>query len=231
MNPDSSQLVARLRSALADEMESTPVPEAPLRGPRRVTLAGQRRWKLIRDFASELSYGRHAGPPAPDARLAAVLVLLYPKEDEWHVLLTLRPTHLPTHAGQISFPGGAMEPGETFEQCAAREWYEELGEPGVAFTFVGRLPPLYVFASNYVVTPCVAVAEQSPVWSANLHEVADVIQLPLHDLWDDSRFGEHYEQRGSLVFRAPHIMCHGYRIWGATALVLGELLSALGEGW
>lgn len=227
MTPDAAELCTRLRAALHTGAGQPPAG----RPDRQDRTARGRQYRLVRDFAPELSYGRHAGPAPCTARPAAVLVLLYPLDGQWHVLLTLRPTHLPTHAGQISLPGGAVDPGETAEQCAAREWTEELGTPGIEFEFVGRLAPLYVFASNYVVTPCVAVSQQAPTFSANQQEVAEVFQLPLRDLWDASRLGEHEQRRGSMVFRAPHIVCHGYRIWGATALVLGELLSVLGEGW
>ena len=65
-------------------------------------------------FAPRLSYGRHRGPAAHDARPAAVTVLFYPIDGKWHIPFTLRPEHLHDHGGQVSFPGGRLEDGETF---------------------------------------------------------------------------------------------------------------------
>src|SRR5689334_7956005 len=76
------------------------------------------------EYAPELSYGRHEGPPLVDVRHGAVLVLFYPQASDWHAVLTVRTSHLSSHAGQVSFPGGRIEPGETTEQAALRE-YEE----------------------------------------------------------------------------------------------------------
>src|SRR5687768_11349335 len=73
-----------------------------------------------------LAYGRHAGPAPDAARQAAVMALLYRDGDEWRVPLTLRPEHFTEHAGQICFPGGGIEPGETCETAALRELEEEL---------------------------------------------------------------------------------------------------------
>ncbi len=108
---------------------------------------------------------RHYEAAPSDARPAAVLVLLYPHEAQWHVPLTLRPAHLAAHAAQVSLPGGAVEPNETTAEAALREFHEELGDDGRPIDLLGTLSPLYVQASNYQVTPWVAVAQRGPDWS------------------------------------------------------------------
>jgi 8-oxo-dGTP pyrophosphatase MutT (NUDIX family) len=180
-------------------------------------------------FAPELCYGRHHGPAAPDARAAAVLVLLYPHEGQWQLPLTLRPAHMIDHAGQICFPGGVTESGETPEHAALRELEEELGVPADGIRLAGRLSPIYVFASNFQVTPCVAVASHRPVFQPNTHEVADVIELPVSALLDEGNYGEHSIQRRGLSFRAPHIQHGSHIIWGATSMMLGELIAIFRE--
>ena len=78
-------------------------------------------------FEPELAYGRHSGPAPSSARQAAVVVLLYEHAGEWTTPLTVRPAHLTNHAGQVSLPGGLVEPGETTAAAALRELEEELG--------------------------------------------------------------------------------------------------------
>ncbi len=108
---------------------------------------------------------RHYDVAPPDARQAAVLVLFYPHEGQWYLPLTLRPAHMVDHAAQVSLPGGAIEPGETAAQAALREFHEELGDDGLPIELLGRLSPHYVQASNYLVTPWVAVAQRGHGWS------------------------------------------------------------------
>ncbi len=174
-------------------------------------------------MAPELAYGRHNGPPRYDARAAAVLALLYPDAGDWYVPLTLRPDALPAHAGQISLPGGVIEPGETSEQAALRELEEELGMPASQVRVLGRLSPLYVFASNFWVTPIVGATETSPQFTPHAVEVAEVIALPLACLLNEASYGVHLVRRRGLEFSAPHIACGHHRIWGATSLILAEL--------
>ncbi|MGD9644915.1 MAG: CoA pyrophosphatase [Pirellulales bacterium] len=179
-------------------------------------------------FEPELSFGRHYAPPPADARQAAVLVLLYPHADRWHVPLTLRPATMTDHAGQVSFPGGLIEPGETSEQAALRELEEELGIGAADVALLGRLTPLYLFVSNFAVEPWVAVASSRPAFRPNPSEVADVLELSLDHLIDPANFGAHKLNVRSLEFHAPHLLLGEHRIWGATSMMLGELADVVG---
>ena len=174
-------------------------------------------------FEPELSFGRHYAPPPDDARRAAVLVLLYPREGRWHVPLTLRPATMTDHAGQISFPGGLIEPNETSEQAALRELEEELGVPGDRIRLVGRMTPIYLFVSNFAVEPWLAVTDDLPAFVPSPSEVADVLELSLDHLADPANIGQHKLNVRELEFHAPHLLLGEHRIWGATSMMLGEL--------
>lgn len=180
--------------------------------------------------ATELSYGRHHGPPPFNAREAAVVVLLYRDQaDRWCLPLTVRPDHLPDHPGQICLPGGALEAGESLRDCAGRELFEELGvEPGF-ITVLGQLAPIYVFASNFRVSPFVAVADSRPRFRLDPSEVAKLLEPSTDDLADRQKHGSHTIRRRGLEFRAHHIEYAGHRIWGATRLILSEFLNAVAE--
>lgn len=178
------------------------------------------------DYAPELSYGRHFGPPLVNMKQGAVLVLLHPQPTDWNMVLTVRTSHLSSHAGQISFPGGRIEPGESPEQAALREYEEELGSPG-ATEILGRLPDVNVYASNFLVTPVVVLGSEKPLYVPNPNEVADVLELPLSILADRSRRGRHEIVRGPLRFETPHLNLAGRQVWGATWIILGELLERL----
>jgi 8-oxo-dGTP pyrophosphatase MutT (NUDIX family) len=174
-------------------------------------------------FAPELTYGRHAMPPPPRARRAAVLVLLYASAGQWHLPLMERTTDNTVHSGQVCFPGGALESDESPEVAAVRELEEELGVPGRALRLCGRLTSMYIYASNYLVTPCVAVAVERPQFQANPQEVAHVLEFPLSVLSDAACIGRHEIRRRGVLFEAPHIEFLGRRIWGATSMMLAEL--------
>ncbi len=166
-----------------------------------------------RQMTAELAYGRHFGPPSYDAREAAVLVCFFPRRGGWHIPLMLRPAHMLDHAGQISLPGGTSEACETVEQCALREYREELGANGEPPAVLGRLTPLYVFASNFIVTPCVAAAAAPPQWNPNPREVARLIELPLDVLMDPGQRAVHVMQRRGYRFATRHLQCGADRIW------------------
>ena len=172
---------------------------------------------------------RHYDAAPPGARLAAVLILLYPHQNRWHVPLTLRPAHLPDHAGQVSLPGGALEPGETGAQAALREFHEELGAAGQEIKLLGRLSPIYVQASNFCIEPWVGAADRRPDMIPNATEVEALFEVPLDHLLDPANFGSHERQDRGSTYLAPHFLWQGFRIWGATCMILGELVTILEE--
>jgi 8-oxo-dGTP pyrophosphatase MutT (NUDIX family) len=174
-----------------------------------------------------LSYGPHAAPPLPAARPAAVILLFYPRDGQWHLPLALRPRHVKVHAGQVGLPGGGLEPGETLEQCALRELREELGVPPDVVRVVGELQPVFVYSSDYRVQPFVAVTACRPDFRLDPAEVEALLELPVQHLLDPSNYGAHRITRQLLEYDAPHIAFQGHRIWGATAVILSEMIEVL----
>ena len=178
-------------------------------------------------FSPELSYGRQFGPPSHDARPAAVIILLYPHQNEWHIPLTLRPADMTDHAGQVSLPGGSMEAEETSREAALRELHEELGVPPDGIEVLNPLSPIYVFVSNHWVTPWVAATSKRPSIRPNRAEVAEVLEVPLSTLLDSANLARHQIHRHGLTFSAPHISWRTHRIWGATGMMLGEFIAVV----
>lgn len=201
------------------------------------------RWRRVRTRSSAptLAYGRHRGPAPADARQAAVAIAFLRRPDQsWIVPLTLRPTNLRHHAGQICFPGGGFEPGETPVQAALREFEEELGLLPVEPTVRGQLDPIYVYPSNHLVYPVVFTGGwPDSAWRPDPAEVDTVIELPLDKLRCPR--GPINQIRSRKVFResrlvgeyhfdavAYHVDQHG--IWGATAMLLRQLADIVTSG-
>jgi 8-oxo-dGTP pyrophosphatase MutT (NUDIX family) len=179
-------------------------------------------------MSPELSYGRHAGPAPDTARRAAVIVLLFQRDGQWRLPLTERPATLSRHGGQISLPGGVIDPGESSEQTALRELAEELGV-AQNVSLLGRLAECYIYASDFLVTPWVAATSDDPLWTPHDLEVQSIIELPIETLLDENAIGHTTITRGPLTFRAPCINIGSACIWGATSVILGELADALRE--
>jgi 8-oxo-dGTP pyrophosphatase MutT (NUDIX family) len=171
-------------------------------------------------------------PPA-DCRWAAVLVLLFPLQDQLALVLTRRADTLLDHRGQISFPGGAREPGESFPQAALRDLHEELGVPPRRVQLLGELSELYIPPTNFCVQPVVGLVDPRPDFEPAPDEVAEVIQVPLaHLLSASSREEEVWTIRGEPA-HVPFFRVGEHIVWGATAMILGELimmLDALDDG-
>jgi 8-oxo-dGTP pyrophosphatase MutT (NUDIX family) len=152
---------------------------------------------------------------------AAVLIGITDR-DEPGIILTVRREHMRTHAGQIAFPGGRLDPGEVESDAALREAWEELGLDAAEVDLVGVLEP-YRTVTGYVVTPVIGVVRPDLPLQPHEHEVADWFEAPLSHLLDPAN-----QQRKSALFqgRTRHyyeIVWNGRRIWGATAAVIVNL--------
>ncbi len=161
-------------------------------------------------------------------REAAVLVLVYPDaRGRACLVLTARPPALRDHAGQVAFPGGRREPGETFWQTALREAREEVGLDPARAAPLGALTPLYIPPSRFCVYPFVAACGEVPPLVPLEAEVARILHVPLAHLLDPQQQGVGvWEVRGE-PSRVPFYHVEGYEVWGATAMMLAELLALL----
>jgi 8-oxo-dGTP pyrophosphatase MutT (NUDIX family) len=163
--------------------------------------------------------------PSLDCRRAGVLVLLYPCGGELSLVLTRRTESVENHRGQISFPGGSLEPGETTRQAALREAEEELGVSPTRLELLGELSPLYVPPSNFCIYPTAAYAPNRPDFVPLLQEVAEVIEVPLVHLLDPATRREEVWQLHGLPVHVPFYTVGPHKVWGATAMILSELLA------
>ena len=204
--PSLYQIEARLRAALEDPTPRPEVHDALAPRPRR---------------------GWRAGVVPPPTRPAAALVLLYPIDARVHVVLTRRAETLGAHAGQISLPGGAVDADETIEAAALREAREEIGV-GTGPRVVGRLTALHIPVSNFALHPVLAVADRRPRFAPAPGEVARIIEAPLDTLRGAGSRRRGWAWRGDEMIAVPYFEVLGERVWGATAMVLGELLHLMG---
>jgi len=162
-----------------------------------------------------------------EPRCAAVLIPLAWFEDEWHVLYTRRTDKVETHKGQVSFPGGACDPGEeTPEQTALREAHEEVGIHPKDVRVLGRLAPMITITS-FRVTPVVGVVKWPYAFRVENAEVARVFTMPLswlserNNRWEFKLPGRKY----SLIVYHPF---DGEILWGATAIMTDTFMKVLG---
>jgi len=165
-----------------------------------------------------------AGPIKP----AAVLVPLILHARTPSVLLTRRAAHLNSHAGQVSFPGGRIEAGETPEQAALREAQEEVGLDPRLTLLAGRMPQ-HLTGTGYEITPILGLIEPGFILTPDPGEVACVFEFPLDILLDPGApRRESKEWKGRM--REYWVWPHGeHFIWGATATILVNLAQGLRE--
>ena len=158
-------------------------------------------------------------------RLAGVLVPLIVHAGKWYLLYTRRADGVAHHKGQVSFPGGASDPGESAEQTALREADEEVGIRPADVRILGRLPQI-VTISDYLVTPVVGVLPWPYAFRVHTPEVARVFTLPLEWLADRANFMRLVRsETGRHVI--TYIPYDGELLWGATAHMTVEFLKIL----
>jgi 8-oxo-dGTP pyrophosphatase MutT (NUDIX family) len=158
---------------------------------------------------------------------AAVLVPLLFKEGQWHVVVTLRTDYVEHHKGQISFPGGACDPGDAdLEETALRETFEEIGVSPEEVEVLGALDDMATVTS-FVVTPFVGVIPYPCNYQLSEHEVEAVIEVPLSFLCEPSHL--HVERREHQGHDVDVLFWEygAFTIWGATARILKSLLDLI----
>ncbi len=164
-----------------------------------------------------------------NARLSGVLVLLYQKQGEWYLPLTLRHQYNGAHSGQVSFPGGKKEKSDlNVVDTALREAQEEVGVMPQDIEIIGQLTHLYIPPSNFKVTPTLAYSKESPAFEIDAFEVKELIETPLSVLTNTNTI-KTKEMLFSNGYSAemPYFDVKGHVVWGATAMILSELVALL----
>ena len=158
---------------------------------------------------------------------SAVLAPLYEHDGEVHVILTRRAWHMRSHTGEVSFPGGKQEPGETVWETALREAHEETGLDPTSVEQIGELHHLTTVTSRSSIVPFVGVLPGRPRLVPNPDEVDAILHVPLAELLDPETYRQ---ERWSLpsIDRPIHFFeIVGDTIWGATAAMLVDLLTRI----
>ena len=162
-----------------------------------------------------------------DARIAAGLLLVYPGSRGPSIPLTVRASGLRRHAGQVSLPGGATDPGETLAQAALREAHEEIGVDPARVRILGELTPVHVLVSGFTLHPVVGITDERPAFALAEHEVEEVIEVSIDDLQDASTIRHGTRTREGVAIEYPYFDLMGHQVWGATAMILGEFICVL----
>jgi 8-oxo-dGTP pyrophosphatase MutT (NUDIX family) len=185
-------------------------------------------------LAAQLAMAPRYGPdrtftPAVEASClkAGVMLLLYPRQDEPHIVLTRRTSTVLRHKDQIGFPGGQFEGSEDAVRAALRETSEEIGIAQGRIDILGSLTPLFIPPSNFCIYPVVGAAKGPLVFTPERREVAEILEVPLASLMDPaSARTEGWTLAGQTV-DVPLYAFGPHKIWGATAMVLAEFLALL----
>lgn len=162
---------------------------------------------------------------APGSTDAAVLIPLYLDGGELVAIFTERRADLKQHAGEISFPGGRQDEGESLHETALREAHEEIGLAPEDVRLLGALPPVGTFVTGFRVFPFVGMIEPGHTWAPQESEVAEVLELSLADLIRGHEMRRLL--RKGVPIKMPTYTVGEHFVWGATARILQSLLERL----
>lgn len=182
---------------------------------------------VLRDPSGHLARSMQPGPGVVP-REAAVLLLLYPYGSDLWFPLTVRSSWLPQHRSEVSLPGGRIEPADASPIAAAlREADEELGIATPSVEVFGTLNKIYIPPSNFHITPVVGFTPRPPVLTPNPREVDHVFAVSLAQLCDPATVQVEEWTRREFHMLVPFFALKGYKVWGATALLLSEFIVRL----
>jgi 8-oxo-dGTP pyrophosphatase MutT (NUDIX family) len=162
-------------------------------------------------------------------RRAAVLIPLFKKNGEYHILFTRRTDKVRHHKGQISFPGGRQDPGEELLTTALREAREEMGIEEKDVQILGELDDICTATSDFCVSPFVGLIPYPYPFEVSPAEIEEVLEVPLSALLNGPGFREELFERDGEFFPVYYYEHNGHNIWGATARILKQLLELLPE--
>lgn len=169
--------------------------------------------------------------PPQEHKKAAVLLLLYPKNGEAHIVLTERASHhKDSHSGQMSFPGGRKEETDkNLQETALREAEEEIGVNKSELIVLGSLSHLYIPVSNFLVQPVLAYSENELNFAPEPTEVKEVVEAPMRLILDEkTKMKTNIKISERMTLKdVPYFNVHGKIVWGATAMMLNELVEML----
>lgn len=178
-------------------------------------------------------FNRPYSPEIPqDAKLACVMLLLYPKDNQTYFVLIERMSTNKNdrHSGQISFPGGKLDQTDlTLLDGALRETEEEVGINQKDIKSIGSLTDLYIDVSNFHVFPFIGTLDYTPKFVPQPTEVQSILEVPLTLLQDPAtRQAKNLKiGKGITIKNAPYFNIFGHVVWGATAMMLNEFLEVL----
>lgn len=172
--------------------------------------------------------------PQPDSKIACVLVLFYPKNGEWFMVLIHRTSSNPNdrHGGQIGFPGGRYETTDgSLLNAALREANEEIGIVHQDVKIIGRLSELYIPVSDFLVHPFVGHLDYMPVFIPQESEVRGILEVPFEVFFhkDTLKKMDLPISNKMILKEVPYFDIDGQVVWGATAMMLGELLAVANQ--
>jgi 8-oxo-dGTP pyrophosphatase MutT (NUDIX family) len=158
-------------------------------------------------------------------RKSAVMMLFYPKNAQATIILIKRNTYAGVHSAQISFPGGKAEITDAnLAETALRETFEEVGIAVTDINVVMPFTEIYIPPSNFLVAPFLGISMDEPNFNPSAYEVAELIELPLDDLLDDSIvINSEIQTSLNQSMKVPAFKVGDHIIWGATAMILSEL--------
>lgn len=158
---------------------------------------------------------------------AAVLILLFPKGDDWYFYLTKRADTVDHHKGQISLPGGVVENGETYEMAALRETFEEIGVQSDEINLIGKLSSFYIPISGFEIFPFIGYTNSEPKTYIHDKEVSRIFSTSITHFMSDTVQKTKKDSLRGFPVTIPYFDLEGEMVWGATSILLSEFKAIL----